>query len=308
MGIVSFNSGDLLPRCLGCLAAQTLQPDEICIYDNASTDAATADYLRSLTNCKVIFGQANKGYGAALNHIASGLTVNDYLFCLNPDAYLEPDCLNKLMACAARHPSAGSFAPLMLSAEDPTIIDDAGDELHCSGNAWQRWYGRAINSVVLREELIFGPCGGACLLDVGAFWWVGGFDESYFLFVEDTDLGLRLQLAGFKCWFIPEAKVRHLRSASTGFQSELSVRLTHRNTLWMMLKNFPLWFLPAALILHFLALCVFTIQMLMRRQCTILWVAKWVALKSLPTVWRSRREIVRELSVWQFLKLLRWMR
>ena len=308
VGIVSFNSGHLLKQCLDCLAVQTRRPDEIRIYDNASTDPETLKYLGLLNSCNVTIGPKNIGYGAALNRIASDLEAGDYLFCLNPDAYVESDCLENLMASVSRYPEAGSYAPLMLSATNSDLIDDAGDELHCSGNAWQRWFGKPVDSVVMYEEPIFGPCGGACLLRVEAFLRVGGFDESYFLFVEDTDLGLRLQLAGFKCWFIPEARVRHHRSALTGFQSELSVSLTHRNTLWMMLKNFPLWFLPVALIMHLLVLFMLTIQMLTRGQSKILWMAKWEALRSLPAVWRCRTKVIRELGAWQFLRLLRWMR
>ena len=107
---------------------------------------------------------------------------------------------------------------------------------------WQRWFSKPVHDVVLREEVIFGPCGGACLLRVDAFQRVGAFDETYFLYAEDTDLALRLQLAGYTCWFVPDAEVMHQRSATLGFQSDLSVGLTHRNIFWMMLKNFPLWF------------------------------------------------------------------
>lgn len=308
MGIVSFNSGDLLPRCLAHLAAQTRQPDEIYIVDNASTDTTTLEYLRLLTEQTVIFAASNAGYGAALNRIANELESGDYLFCLNPDAYLEPDCLMNLIAARDRHPEAGSYAPLMLNASNPAIIDDAGDELHCSGNAWQRWFSKPVHDVVLCEEVIFGPCGGACLLRVDAFQRVGAFDETYFLYAEDTDLALRLQLAGYTCWFVPDAEVMHQRSATLGFQSDLSVGLTHRNIFWMMLKNFPLWFLPCALILHLCVACLLTIQMVRRKQARVFWRAKWQALQQLPRVWGHRTQIIRELPALQFLRLLRWLR
>ena len=125
--IVNYNSISLVQRCLEALGQQTRSPDRIVVVDNASTDTETHDVLTALAAVDVIFNEENRGYGAAINQVCDGLAEDDLLVCLNPDAFPEPDCLAELEAAAGQHPDMGSFATLMLKADDSSIVDGAGD-------------------------------------------------------------------------------------------------------------------------------------------------------------------------------------
>ena len=304
VAVVSFNSGDLLPRCLGCLQRQTVKPSRIVVVDNASNDAATLSLLNSLTEIEIIRLPRNIGYGGALNRVAATMRTGDLLCCLNPDAFVQPQFLEELTRAAQLAPDAGSFAPLMVQENDPGVIDDAGDIMAWTGYARQRWHGRHVKSLSLREGPVFGVCGGACLLRLSAFMEVGGFDETFFMYAEDTDLGFRLQLAGYPCLFVPNAVVRHIRSASTGFESDFSVRLSHRNVVWMTFKCMPASILPVALLGHLLMTGLLALQMLQRGQLRVFLHAKWEGVRGAGRAWHERKRVIRRTRLRQFMKQL----
>ncbi len=128
--IVNYNSGALVSRCLKSLSEQTLCADELVVVDNASTDAESRSMLDAITNATVIRSDLNLGYGGAINLAVQKLTTTDYIVCLNPDAFPEPDWLEAIVNAADSHPDHGSFASLMLREDDISIVDGAGDELH----------------------------------------------------------------------------------------------------------------------------------------------------------------------------------
>lgn len=248
--IVNYNSGALLERCLACLQDQTLKPDHIIVVDNNSTEALSGKLLDSLTGITVIRLPENVGYGAAINAAAEELKDVDLLCCLNPDAFPDADWLEQLQLVSFSHPDCGAFASLMIDAADPALIDGAGDVLHLSGIPWRRYHGRQSTSVALEAGPVFSACGGAAMYRMAAFQAVGGFDEHYFMYLEDVDLGMRLQLAGYSCWFEPSARVQHIGSAITGYQSDFSVYHGHRNVIYNYFKNMPVFLLIVLLPLH----------------------------------------------------------
>ena len=280
--IVSYNSGELLDRCLAALSEQTCKPDRILVVDNASTDPATLSLLAALDNTEVMYFDENLGYGAAINRAAEDLTDIDYLCCLNPDAFPEPRWLENLMVAALRNPEYGSFAPLMLKTYSPHIIDGAGDVLHISGIPWRRYHGALLASVDLVEEPVFSTCAGAGLYSLGAFRQVGGFDESFFMYVEDIDIGFRLQLAGHPCLFVPNAVVHHIGSATTGRTSDFTVYHGHRNVEHNYFKNVPSLLLLLTLPLHLTAVLMSLAVFSTRGNMSAIWRAKRDALLSLP--------------------------
>ncbi|MBT6586243.1 MAG: glycosyltransferase family 2 protein [Gammaproteobacteria bacterium] len=280
--IVSYNSGELLDRCLAALSEQTCKPDRILVVDNASSDPATLSLLATLDNAEVIYSDVNLGYGAAINSAAENLTDIDYLCSLNPDAFPEPRWLENLMIAALRNPEYGSFAPLMLKANLPHIIDGAGDLLHISGIPWRRYHGVQLGSVDLVEEPVFSPCAGAALYNLQTFRQVGGFDESFFMYVEDIDIGFRLQLAGHPCLFVPNAVVHHIGSATTGRTSDFTVYHGHRNVEHNYFKNVPSLLLLLTLPLHLTAVLMSLAVFSTRGNMSAIWRAKRDALLSLP--------------------------
>ncbi len=302
--IVNYNSGRLLERCLQSLSAQTVRPDHVVVVDNASSESLSDLVLRELTAVEVIRSHENLGYGGAINRALATLPAVDYVCCLNPDAFPEPNFLESLMHAGAQHPQAGAFACLMLKDENQQIIDGAGDELHVSGLPWRRYHGVPLRAVSLRHEPVFGACAGAAMYRQTALKDVAGFDASYFMYVEDIDLGFRLQLAGYPCMFVPDAVVRHIGSAITGHRSDFSTYYGHRNLVRNYFKNMPMPLLIILLPVHVVMNIVTAILLTGRGAGTAVWRAKYDAFRQLPEAIGARSAVLRRTSVKAIWSLL----
>ena len=301
--IVNYNSGALVSRCLKSLSEQTLCADELVVVDNASTDAESRSMIDAITNATVIRSDLNLGYGGAINLAVQKLTTTDYIVCLNPDAFPEPDWLEAIVNAADSHPDHGSFASLMLREDDISIVDGAGDELHFTGIPWRRFHKRTLPDN-LQTEPVFSACAGAALYRTSLFNQLGGFDERYFMYVEDIDLGFRLQLAGHPCLLVSDAVVHHIGSAVTGEGSDFSVYFGHRNLVYCYFKNMPLLLLLATLPFHILANIVTLVVLTAKGRGRAVGKAKLDALKQLPFAIRARSKVSRKVSsrdIWRLL-------
>lgn len=235
--IVSYESGPTLQRCLAGLAAQTFTDFEILLVDNASTDGAPQAAVAADPSIRFLEPGANLGFAAG-NNLAIKSARGRWLALLNPDAYPEPCWLAALMDGAARHPSVESFASLQTSADDPTVLDGAGDNMTSAGIPFRGGYGRKLPTN-LPEGEVFSACGAAMLIDRALFESLGGFDERFFCYCEDVDLGYRLRLTGRMTLLLPDARVAHVGSASTGVRSDFAIFHGSRNRVWTFLKNTP---------------------------------------------------------------------
>lgn len=308
--IVNFNSTATLPRCLTGLAAQTSLPERIVIVDNASSDG-------SLETCRELLAArpelaarttidaagTNLGFAAASNR-GIAAAESEFVALLNPDAFPEPGWLAALMAAAASHPDCAAFGSRQMLAGRPGILDGIGDHWHVSGLSWREGHGRALRSKDLEARDIFSPCAAAALYRRQALLDVGGFDEDYFCFGEDVDLGYRLRLAGHRARSVPDAVVEHVGGGST--PGETATYFGHRNTLWTLVKNTPGPVLAPALLAHLsqtiLGVCVFGARGRGRAFAR----AKWDAVKGLPGAWRKRRlvQAARKVSTWQIWRMI----
>jgi len=246
--IVSYQSGPTLESCLDRLAAQTFRDFETILIDNASTDGAPQAAAKAHPWVDFVEAGANLGFAAG-NNFAARRARGRWLVLLNPDAYAEPQWLAELMAGVERHPSVKSFASLQLSADEPGLLDGAGDNVTSAGIPFRGGYGRKAPAV-LPEGEVFSACGAAMLIDRELFLAVGGFDERYFCYCEDVDLGYRLRLYDYPTLLLPKAKVAHVGSASTGVRSDFSIFHGSRNRIWTFVKNTPGWLFPVTLPLH----------------------------------------------------------
>ena len=301
--IVNYNSGALLSRCLKSMSDQTLCADELVVVDNASTDAESQSVLASVTTATVIKSETNLGYGGAINLAVRKIDTTDYIVCLNPDAFPEPNWLEAMVNAADNHPNYGSFASLMLRADDITVVDGAGDNLHFTGIPWRRLHQRALNDG-LQTEPVFSACAGAALYRTSLFIQFGGFDDVYFMYVEDIDLGFRLQLAGHPCLFVRDAIVHHIGSAITGEGSNFSVYFGHRNLVYCYFKNMPLPLLLATLPFHIIANLTTLVVLAIKGRGGAIGKAKLDALKKLPSAIRARKHVSRRVSSRDIWKLL----
>jgi GT2 family glycosyltransferase len=163
---------------------------------------------------------------------------------LNDDAVAHPRWLESLVAAIERRPDAGMCASqVRLFGEDR--LDSAGMLVARDGSSKQRGHGRPPEDFPVAEETLF-PSGSAALYRRAMLAEVGAFDESFFLYCEDTDLGLRARWAGWKCLYVPLAVVEHHYSYTAGAASPLKAYYVERNRLFVLAKNFPARMLAAA--------------------------------------------------------------
>jgi GT2 family glycosyltransferase len=289
--VVNFNGGSLLDRCLTALAAQTRQPTRTIVVDNASSDLSAAGLEGRHPEVQAIRMSTNVGFAAASNLAVAEARDCDWVALVNPDVFPEPTWLAHLMEAAAERPEFASFGCRLVSATEATRMDGTGDMYHVSGLAWRRDHGRMTSAAASAAGEVFAPCAAAALYRRDVFLETGGFDEHFFCYFEDVDLGFRLRLQGHRCWYVPEAVVSHCGSAVTGRHSDFSVYHGHRNLVWTYLKNMPeslFWFyLPQHLLLNLIAVVWFSAQ----GQARAIVSAKAHSMRELPRVWKQRRLI-----------------
>ncbi len=291
VAIVNWNSDALLRKCLSHLAAQTRRPHRIIVVDNGSTD----DSLAGTTELGIpveIVRQDNRGFAHANNLAVARAPECEWIATLNPDAFPGPDWMEKLLRAARDYPDRAFFASLLLDDRDSLIADGAGDAMHVSGMHWRSGHGRPLSAGAASPHEVFAPCAAAALYRRDVFVAAGGFDERFFCYAEDVDLGFRLRLAGHRCLYVPDAVVRHVGAATTGGRhGDFSVYHGHRNLVWLYVKNMPgalFWlYLPQ----HMLANLAAVVRFTLRGQGRVILRAKWHAIRELPRVWRQRRAI-----------------
>lgn len=311
--VVAFNGREHLSRCLAALAVQTAMPRTVIVVDNGSTDglaevvqhlAETAPGLVGRTT--LISMGRNLGFAAA-NNRAIAMCDTEFVALLNPDAFPHPDWLERLLAAAERHPEAAAFGSRQMINGQPGIVDGTGDVYHMSGLTWRAGHGRPLHDEDLVEREIFSPCAAAALYRRSALLEVGGFDEDFFCYIEDVDLGFRLRLAGHKCLSVPDAVVDHVGSASTGGKgSDFAVFHGHRNLVWCFVKNMPNPLFPPLLFAHFLQSILTGLVFTGRGQGSAFLLAKWHAITAVSKFWKKRRAVQKSRraswqDIWQML-------
>jgi GT2 family glycosyltransferase len=305
--IVNWNGTDLLRQCLESLAAQTRQPDHIVVVDNASSDDSLQRASRWLRDVEVIRLSSNVGFARANNIAARAARRFDLLALLNPDAFAEPGWLAALVCAAEREPTVAAFASQIRLAATPEYLDGAGDSYHVSGRAWRNGHRAACAEWPPLDGEVFAACAAAALYRRDAFEEVQGFDERYFCYFEDVDLGFRLRLRGYRCLYVHSAVVRHVSSALQGYRSDFAVYHGERNAVWTFVQNMPgplLWmYLPQHVALNVASLMYYP----RRRQGKVVWKAKLDALRGLPAAFRRRRLVQRDrrVDVWTLRRALR---
>jgi hypothetical protein len=180
----------------------------------------------------------NQGFARAVN---AGIAASrsEYVALLNNDTRARPAWLASLVRTMEQSPpEVGCLASKMLQMSDPTLVDDAGDLLSWQGAATKRGHGRPASEFTEVDE-VFSPCAGAALYRRAFLEALGGFDERFFAYLEDVDLGLRGRLRDYRCLYVPTAEVLH-HGHGTAIPQAGYVRLTTRNRLLLLAKNIPL--------------------------------------------------------------------
>ncbi len=235
--IVNWNAADYIGECLDGLLRQSREPDEVVVVDNASTDGSGALLAARYPHVHLVRSRVNLGFAAGCN-LGIRSTRGEYVATLNADAQPERDWLKALVEAMAADSRLGMCASLMLFKERPEIVNSAGIALDVLGIAWDRLGGRPASEATAPAE-VFGPCAGAALYRREMLERLGGFDEDFFMYLEDVDLAWRAQAAGWRCRFVPGARVYHAHSAAAGEGSAFKNYLKARNKVWLIAKNYP---------------------------------------------------------------------
>jgi len=241
--LVNWNGRNLLPACLQSIFRQTWMPTEVVVVDNGSTDGSI-EYLEQAWSgqLRLVRHAQNLGFTAGVN---AGIraTSAEWIALLNTDAVADPGWLKALMAEVSLRPDMGMFACKIFLASEDGRIDKAGHLLYGDGLNGGRGYGqRDCGQFDHPEEVLF-PDGCAALYRRRIFEEVGLFDEQFFAYGDDAELGLRARLFGWKCLYVPTAVVHHLHSAGLGATSSRKAMLVERNRIWLACKLFPWWLL-----------------------------------------------------------------
>lgn len=250
--IVNYNSGDRLQKCLNHLKGQTFKNFEVIVIDNASEDDSTSGLSTDQLELKLIHSDENLGFAEG-NNVAVKQAKGEWLSFLNPDAYARYDWLERFAEGHQRYPSIEAFGSTQLNAEDTNLIDGAGDVYHILGIPFRGFFGWGTDHLPEEGE-VFAACGAAAFYKAQTFKDLGGFDERFFCYGEDVDLGFRLRLKGGRTIQLKDAIVEHEGSGVSGRHSDFTIYHGHRNRIWLAYKNTPFWlywpFLPLHLALN----------------------------------------------------------
>ena len=240
--IPNYNGKDYMDKCMKCLVAQEYKDFNVIVVDNASEDGSQEIPLH-YTDClevEVIQFYENLGFSAAVNE---GIVKSDaeYVILLNNDAYAGKSFVKELVSKMDADSQIFSAQALMLQYKDRNLVDGAGDYFSAMGWAFAR--GKDKSASYYTEDMeVFSCCAGAAIYRRAVFDEIGLFDEEFFAYLEDLDVGYRARLHGYRNVLASKARVLHVGSGSSGSRhNSFKVKLSARNSFLVMHKNFAVW-------------------------------------------------------------------
>lgn len=254
--IPSWNGRKMLAACLDSLKQQSSKDFGVIVVDNGSNDGTVEWLEHDFPLVKLVKFDRNTGFSVAIN---AGILASsaEWLFLLNNDMEVAPDCLEILINSINRYPDYHFFALKMLSFYNRDILDGAGDAVLRGGVGYRIGTLEKDSELYSHNREIFGACAGAGLYSKEFFNQAGLFDADFFAYLEDVDLNMRARKLGLRCMFLADARVYHIGSATTGSKiNSTTIRLSTRNNFAVIIKNYPLKmilrFLPAIFVYQLL--------------------------------------------------------
>jgi GT2 family glycosyltransferase len=240
--VVNWNRRELLRSCLHSLSCQTHPDYEVVVVDNGSDDGSV-DAVTEISQSypvplRLVRNTTNRGFCAA-NNQGIFSSNSEFIALLNNDAEAEPGWLTALEAAIRTAEDAGMAASKILVWENPERIDKVGHLMYPDGQNRGRGTGQKDHGQFDRMEETLWPDGCAAMYRRAMLNEIGGFDEEFFAYADDAELGLRGRIAGWTCLYAPGAVVRHHRGATLGLGSARRLTLIERNRVLLVVKLFP---------------------------------------------------------------------
>lgn len=237
--IPNCNGAAILEGCLRSIVRQTCARPEIIVVDNASSDRSIEVVQQVAPEARVLRQSQNLGFAGAVNRGIKEAR-GEWVAVLNNDTEAAPDWMQECSAAIERHPDASFLACRILDYFSRDRLYSAGDCFLRAGIGYRRGQEQADTREYARETPIFSACGCAALLRKSTLEAANGYDEQFFAYLEDVDLGLRLQAAGARGYYVPGAVVFHVGGATSGGEfAPLAVRLRTRNAILLLIKSVP---------------------------------------------------------------------
>jgi len=265
--IVYYNQIDLLFDCLTSLIPTLSSSDEVIIVDNASQEQRNNEISNLFPFVKLIKNERNIGFGGG-NNLGVEHAKGKYFAFLNPDTVVENGWLDHLIQTLETHPRVGMITPKILLKQDTSKINTCGNSIHISGLTLCRGMGKPRD--YYPNTGIVNAVSGACfLLKNELYKQIGGFNETFFMYMEETDLSLRSRLVGYQCFYDADSTIYHNYNLSI---DPYKVYYQERNRYLLLLNNF-----------HFATLIILVPVLLISEIVT--W--GFVLLKDLPN-WKNK--------------------
>jgi GT2 family glycosyltransferase len=234
--VVNYNGRHLLEDCFRSLTQQTYHNYEIIFVDNGSKDDSISFMKEHYSNVRIVQLSSNTGFAGGTN---AGIRTakGEFILTLNNDTIADPHLLEEIVQPMRSDARVGMCGAKMFLPDGR--INSTAICISRSGAAWDRGMGEPDHGQYDVAEEIFCPSAGAALYRRSMLDEIGLFDEDFFLFMEDVDLAFRAQLAGWKCRYVPTARVVHIHGGTARAGSDTAVYYGNRNILWYVVKNFP---------------------------------------------------------------------
>lgn len=205
--VVNYNGRCHLEKCIPSLLSDNRAGYEFILVDNGSTDGSAAYVERVFPGVRVIRSEANLGFGQGAN-LGAREAKGRYLAFLNQDTIVESGWLEALTTALEADTRAGLATSKVLLISNRQWINTCGNTVHCTGLTMCRGMGMAHTAFTDTEE-VDAVSGAAFAIRRDLFESLGGFDDAFFLYMEDTDLSWRARLAGHRCICVPSSIVLH---------------------------------------------------------------------------------------------------
>lgn len=205
--IVNFNGLHHLTKCLPSIFRQNYPEYEVIVVDNASTDGSIEFLAREFPQVMLVRNKANLGYAEA-NNVGIKQASGKYIAVLNPDTMVDLNWLQELVIALEEDQLAEMATPKILLMDCPEKINTCGNDITLTGLTFCRGLDQPADSY-LEPETVSAVSGAAFVIRRCILEQLGGFDEDLFMYYEDTDLSLRVMLAGYRCIFVPKSIIYH---------------------------------------------------------------------------------------------------